>query len=440
MNPLAQQLNDTISRESPRVLEMLSGLGRAIYFPKVGILSQSAEAKQKAKTYNATIGIATENGKPMHLKVIQDKLNAYDPKDLYEYAPPAGKPELRTVWRDKMLKENPSIQGRPISLPIVTNALTHGLSIVADLFADAGDAVVLPEKNWENYELTFGIRRGAVMVEYPLYDSEGKFNAPALRDALLAQKEKGKAIVVLNFPNNPTGYTPGAEEGRSIVAAIKDAAEAGINVVVVTDDAYFGLFFEDSLHESLFGQLCGLHERILPIKVDGATKEEYVWGFRVGFITYGGGSEATLAALEQKTLGIIRATISSGPHPSQTFVLDALKSPDFEAQKAEKFAVMKARANKVKQLLDSGKYGDDWEYYPFNSGYFMCLKLKTVDAEAVRQRLLDEKYGVGAIALGSTDLRVAFSCIEEPQLEDLFDRIHQAVLDVKASGAVQAGK
>jgi aspartate/methionine/tyrosine aminotransferase len=439
MNPLAQQLNDTISRESPSIARMLSELGKAIYFPKVGILSQSAEAKQKAKLYNATIGIATEQGKPMHLQVIQDKLSAYDPKDLYEYAPPAGKPELRAIWRDKMLKENPSIAGHQISLPIVTNALTHGLSIVADLFADAGDAVVLPEKNWENYELTFGIRRGAVMVEYPLYDEQGKFNAAGLREALLAQKDKGKAIVVLNFPNNPTGYTPGAEEGRAIVAAIKDAAEAGIHIVVVTDDAYFGLFFEDSLHESLFGQLCGLHERVLPIKVDGATKEDYVWGFRVGFITYGGAPEATLAALEQKTLGIIRATISSGPHPSQTFVLDALKSPLFERQKAEKFAIMKSRANKVKQLLDSGKYGDEWEYYPFNSGYFMCLKLKTVEAEAVRQRLL-EAYGVGTIALGSTDLRVAFSCIEEPQLEDLFDRIHKAVLDVKAAGAVQAGK
>lgn len=430
MNPIAQQLNDTIAKEQPRVFEMLSDLGKAIYFPKVGILSQSAEAKQKANVYNATIGIAIENGKPMHLPVIQETLSAYEPKDLYEYAPPAGKPELRTVWRDKMLQENPSMAGKKFSLPVVTNALSHGLSIVADLFASEGDAVILPDKNWENYELTFGIRRGAVMVEYPLYDADNRFNAAGLRDALLSQKGRGKAIVLLNFPNNPTGYTPGAEEGEAIVAVLKEAADAGINVVAVTDDAYFALFFEDSMHESLFGKLCGLHERVLPVKVDGATKEEYVWGFRVGFITYGGTSEACLAALEQKTMGIIRATISSGPHPSQTFVLHALKSPDFGDQKQQKYTVMKGRANRVKQLLDSGKYGDVWGYYPFNSGYFMCLKLD-VDAEAVRQRLLSE-YGVGTIALGGTDLRVAFSCIEEDQIENLFDRIYQAVLDVKA--------
>lgn len=430
MNPLAKQLNETLEKENPHVYAMLSSLGKAIYFPKEGILSQSAEAKAKARKFNATIGTALENGQPMHLKVIQDTLSAYAPKDLYEYAPPAGKPELRAAWRKKMLEENPSLEGKTFGNPIATNALTHGLSIVADLFADAGDAVIIPDKNWENYELTFSIRRGAEMVYYPLYNEQGSFNDAGLRDAILAQKDKGKAIVVLNFPNNPTGYTPNAEEGRRIVAAIKAGAEAGVNVVAVTDDAYYGLFFEDSLRESLFGELAGLHPRVLAIKVDGATKEEYVWGFRVGFITYAGPSDAFLAALEQKTMGIIRATISSGPHPSQTFVLHALKSPEFAAQKEEKYRIMKGRANRVKAVLDSGKFADAWDYYPFNSGYFMCLKLKTVDADQLRMHLLDQ-YGVGTIALGPTDLRVAFSCIEEANVEELFNLIYQGVKDIE---------
>jgi len=430
MNPLLMRLNETIERESPEVFAMLSDLGKAIYFPKEGILSQSAEAGKKANKYNATIGIAMENGQPMHLRVIQDTLSAYAPKDIYPYAPPAGKPELRDIWRRKLLDENPSMRGKTFGTPIVTNALTHGLSIVADLFADAGDAVILPDKNWENYELTFGVRRGARLVYYPLYNADRKFNAEGLKEAVLAQKDKGKAIVILNFPNNPTGYTPGTAEADAIVDALTAGAEAGVRIVAVTDDAYFGLFFEESLHESLFGRLIDVHPRILAVKADGATKEEYVWGLRVGFITYGARSQALLDALEQKTLGIIRATISSGPHPSQTFVLHALKSPDFEAQRKQKFEIMKRRANITKQILDSGKYDDVWEYYPFNSGYFMCLKLKTVHAETLRQHLLD-KYGVGTIALGSTDLRIAFSCIEDDQLQELFDLIHQGVLDLQ---------
>lgn len=433
MHKLATELNQIIQNENPHVFEMLSDLGKQMYFPTEGILSQSAEAKNKAFKFNATIGTAIEKGKPMHLKVIQDKLSAYNPSDLYPYAPPAGKPELRKEWRKKMLVDNPALEGQTFSNPIVTNALTHGLSITADLFADKGDTLIIPDQNWENYDMVFNIRRGTTITTYPLYDENGLFNADGLREAILAQKGHGKAIVLLNFPNNPTGYTPNAQEGASIVQAILDGANAGVNVVAITDDAYFSLFFEDSLTESLFGALSNIHERVLAVKVDGATKEEYVWGFRVGFITFGNKSEALLKALEEKAIGIIRATISSGPHPSQTFLLDALKSPEFVTQRQEKFDIMKNRANKVKEVLDSSKFEDAWDYYPFNSGYFMCLKLKTTNAEQVRQVAL-EKYGVGTISLSDTDLRVAFSCIEEEEIEEMFHLIYDAVKDVEKQG------
>ncbi|TLS53467.1 aminotransferase class I/II-fold pyridoxal phosphate-dependent enzyme [Paenibacillus antri] len=430
MNPQAVQLNETLSRVAPVVHDMLSRLGLGMYFPKVGILNQSAEAKKQATTFNATIGIATEGKTPMHLGMIQETLSAYAPSDLYPYAPPEGKPELRGVWREKMLSENPSLAGKTFGKPIVTNALTHGLSIVADLFADEGDAVIMPEKNWENYELTFGVRRGANIVTFPLYNEDGLFNSEGLLASVLAQKERGKAIVVLNFPNNPTGYTPTAREADDILSAVKAGAEAGVKTVVVTDDAYFGLFFEDSLRESLFGRLIGLHPNVLPVKVDGATKEEFVWGFRVGFITFGCESPEANEALEQKTLGIIRGTVSSCSHPSQTFVLKALQHPDFEKQRDEKVAILKARANRTKQVLDAGKYDDAWDYYPFNSGYFMCLKLKTVKAESLRRHAL-EKFGVGTIALGDTDLRVAFSCLEEGDIEKLFELLYQGVKELE---------
>lgn len=273
MNPLAVQLNESIQAGSDHVYDMLSRLGKELYYPKEGILSQSAEASSRAKKYNATIGIATEGGKPMHLQVIQEKLSAYKPQDLYPYAPPAGKPDLRVAWRNKMIEETPSLQGKIFGNPIATNALTHGLSIVADLFVDDGDAVIYPDKNWENYELTFGVRRHARLVNYPLFNEQMKFNSKGLKEALLAQKDQGKAVVVLNFPNNPTGYTPGIEESKEIVAVVKEAAEAGINVVVVTDDAYFGLFFEDSIHESLFGSLTGIHPRVSRSRLMGQRRK-----------------------------------------------------------------------------------------------------------------------------------------------------------------------
>jgi aspartate/methionine/tyrosine aminotransferase len=433
MNPLAVELNDLLAQHSPHALEMLSDLGKNLFFPK-GILTQSAEAKEKAHKFNATIGIATEKGGPMYLQCIQDKLSAFDPKDIYPYAPPAGKPELRSLWREKMLRENLSQQGKHFSNPIVTNALTHGLSIVADMFVDKGDHLILPDMLWGNYNLTFGTCSGAVLRKFPTFTAAGGFDVAAFKTELKnSAEEKGKAIVLLNFPNNPSGYTPTVAEGDALVAAIKEVAESGCNIVAITDDAYFGLFYEDSLKESLFGKLANLHPRILAIKLDGATKEEFVWGFRTGFITFADGNSyenaPVMTALEKKAMGIIRARISNCPHPSQTFAIEALRSPSFLAQKEEKFQVLKGRSLKTKEVLNSGKYDSAWTYYPFNSGYFMCLKLKTVDAEKLRVHLLD-KYGVGGISIGKTDLRIAFSCIEEKDIPELFDLIYQAVQDL----------
>jgi len=429
MHELAQQLNERIRRENPHVYDLLSGLGKELYYPK-GIITQTAEAKQKAHRFNATIGIATEGDQPMYLPLLQEKLAAYSPSDLYTYAPPAGKPELRRLWREKMLEENPSLKGKTFGQPIVTNALTHGLSLVADLFMDPGDPLVLPEKLWGNYRMIFGVRRNARIVTYPFYNDQGGLNVQGMKDALLAQRDHGKAVLLLNFPNNPTGYTPTEAEAAELLKAIQEVAEAGLNLVVATDDAYFGLFYEDTLKESLFGRLIGLHPRILAVKVDGATKEEFVWGFRVGFITYGCDSADVLDALEQKTMGLIRGTISNASHPAQTFVLDALKSKDFPAQKQAKYEVLKRRALKVKQILEDERYRRVWDYYPFNSGYFMCLRLKKVDAEKLRRHMLD-KYGVGLISLGERDIRVAFSSVDEKDLPELFDLIYQGVLDLE---------
>lgn len=428
MNEIAQDLNRQIQQENSHIYDLLSELGKNLYYPK-GILTQSAEANQKAYRYNATIGIATEHNRPMFLPLIQDTLGNYDPKDLYPYAPPAGKPELRQLWREKMLKENPSLKDKLFGNPIVTNALTHGLSIVADLFIDENDPLVLPDKLWGNYNLIFGVRKGAKNITFPFFTKEGAFNTTGMKEALLSKKGHGKAILLLNFPNNPTGYTPSEQEATEIVDALREVAQQGMNLVVVSDDAYFGLFYGNSVKESLFARIANIHPRILAIKVDGATKEEYVWGFRVGFITYASEHTSILNVLENKTMGIIRGTISSAPHPSQTFVLNALRSAEFQTQKQRKFELLKNRACKVKQILEHEAYSDAWDYYPFNSGYFMCLKLKGVKAEALRVYLL-EQYGVGVISLGENDVRVAYSCVEEQELKELFDIIYQGFHDL----------
>ncbi len=436
MNSIAAELNGTITAANPRLFDMLSMMGKNLFFPK-GILSQGAEAKQKAYRMNATIGIATERGGTMFLDSVMDTIHNIPPEEVLPYAPSFGLPELRNIWKTAMIAKNPSLQGKPTSLPVVTCGITHGISTVADVWVDPGDVILLPEMMWGNYRMIFSIRRGADIVNYQTFTETGGFNTDALEKTLTqVAGQKKKIIVLLNFPHNPSGYTITAKEGERIIRTLAAAAEAGTNIIAVTDDSYFGLFYEkDILKESLFAQLCDIHPGLLAVKLDGATKENFVWGLRTGFITYGipmtGDPAPVYDALERKTAGDIRGNISNAARLSQAIVLQSMQNDHFTREKNDKFNILKSRAVKVKTVLADEKYKEAWDVYPFNSGYFMCLKLKTVDAERLRVHLLD-KYGVGLIALGKTDLRVAFSCLEEDEIQELFDTVLKGIQDLSS--------
>jgi aspartate/methionine/tyrosine aminotransferase len=434
MNPLAEQLNQTIKSAAPHVYDMLSDVGKQLFFPK-GILSQSAEAKEKASAINATIGIAKEGGRTMRFDSVMASLNNIRASQSLTYAPSFGIPALRQQWQTEMVAKNPSLAGKPVSLPVVTCGITHGIATFADVWTNPGDVIILPEMMWGNYSMIFSVRKDARIRHYELFTPAGGFNLGAFEQAVRQEAEDHRKItVVLNFPQNPSGYTVSEKEADGIVRILSDTAAAGTYVLAVTDDAYFGLFYEpETLKESLFARLCGAHPGILAVKLDGATKEYYVWGLRVGFITFGGsfdgGAAALFDALERKTAGCIRGTISNASHLSQTILLNSMLNGANPAEKRAKFDILKARAMRVKAVSKDPKYAEAWEVYPFNSGYFMCLRLKSVDAETLRVHLLD-RYGVGLISLGESNLRVAFSCLEEADVEKLFDTIYQGVKEL----------
>ena len=431
MHPLAHELNEKIRGECPVLHELLSQRGRELYFPK-GILSQSAEAKEKAHRWNATIGEATEGDGPMALASVLAHVKDISPTDAVRYAPAQGRADLRQAWRKKQLDENPSLRGKALSLPIVTHALTHGLALVGDLFVDPGDRVLIPDMLWDNYALNFETRLGGRVETFPTYDGT-RFNVPAMRAALLTGP--AKSLLILNFPNNPTGYMPTPAEVAGMREAVIAAAEAGKKLVVVCDDAYFGLIFSpEASQESPFGLLANVHPNVVSVKLDGATKELFVWGLRCGFLTIApppvANPEPLFAALERKLMGAIRASISNCTALSQAIVLAALRSPTLPAERREKFEILRARAERVREVVYQPKYARHWDVYPFNAGYFMCLRVKGVEAERLRVHLL-EKYGAGVIAMGQTDVRIAFSCLELGQIEPLFEAIAQAIAELR---------
>lgn len=424
MNPQAEELNQIIRQKSPALYEMLSERGKNIFFPKKGILGQTAEAK--GTRINATIGAAIEDdGTPMRLETIASKINL-DPSLVFPYAPSFGRPDLRARWKEMIYEKSPSLGKTEISLPVVTNALTHGISMAGYLFADAGDEVIVPDLFWGNYTLTLTNGCGANMVKFNLFKN-GKFDLEAF-EAKLNEGSPGKRILVLNFPNNPTGYTPSQKEIDGIVEVIGEAAENGNKIVCIIDDAYFGLIYEEGIaQESIFAPLANLHENVLALKLDGSTKEDYVWGFRVGFMTFAikGGDAELYSALESKTAGAIRGNISNAANISQSLMFAAYSSPEYAAQKKMKFEIMKKRFEAVKEALKEEKYKKYFRALPYNSGYFMCVKLaEGLDSEQIRQILIN-KYSIGTISLNGI-LRIAFSAVSASDIREMFEGIYKA--------------
>lgn len=431
MDSLAKELNDVIENKSKTVYELLSKKGKNIFFPKLGILAQTAEAK--SAKINATIGAAVEDdGTPMRLGCIQDLVNL-SPSKVFPYSTSYGNLELRSKWKEHILEKNKSLQTKNYSLPVVTGALTHGLSILGYLFLDQGDTVILSDLFWDNYSLLFKEAYGADLKTHLLFDQKGGFNLQDFQK-VLTSGDKGKKIVLLNFPNNPTGYTPSELEAKGIIDIILKEAKRGSKLLIICDDAYFGLIYEEGIRkESLFSDLCDLHENILVVKADGPTKEDYVWGFRVGFLTYGikNADSSLYDALIAKTAGVIRGNVSNIPNISQSILYEAYTSGKYAQEKQAKFKILKSRYEEVKKIFKiHPEYAQQFKPLSFNSGYFMCVKLRDgLDGSLIRQELL-KKYSIGVIWLSGV-IRVAFAAVSAHMLDELFENLYKTCKDFK---------
>ncbi len=427
MNELAQELNETL--KDSVVYDLLSNYGKRMYFPK-GIVAQSAQAKAKATRYNATVGQAFKQGTPLYLDEIYDVFDKdkITPGEIFTYAPGGGLPQLKELWKEDMLEKNPSLKGKSFSLPVVTGGLTQALSIILRLFLDEDDSVLLPHLFWDNYDLIIKENVNASFTTFPLYDETNQaFNVQGLKAAVDASTSK-KLVVLLNFPNNPTGYTPTNDEMDKIAKILIDAAEGGKKVLAICDDAYFGLFYEENTsRESLFAKLADAHENLFAVKGDGATKEAMVWGFRVGFITVStkGFTQDQYDAFNKKILGSIRCSVSNCSKPSQSLLVKALSNKEaYNAGKETARIEMEKRYRLIKAKLEEKADIDYIKPLAFNSGYFLSFECKG-DVEELRLYLLD-KYNIGAINIMNKVFRVAYCSVDLENLSDLLDIIYKA--------------
>ena len=128
--------------------------------------------------------------------------------------------------------------------------------------------------------------------------------------------------------------------------------------------------------------------------------------------------------------GNVRSSISNSSSIGQHLAVAAFREPSYIRQKRAKYAVLKNRYRVIRGILKTHpEYAETFEPMPFNSGYFMCVKPKGVEAEAVRRHLI-EKYSTGTIVLSGL-IRLAFSTIPAKTLPKLFANVDAAVRELQ---------
>ncbi|EGF87291.1 aminotransferase class I/II-fold pyridoxal phosphate-dependent enzyme [Gemella haemolysans] len=410
-------------------MSFFSKLGENIILPQ-DVLIQSKETAAIPGAINATIGIATSNKKAMALPSINKVITEINNSEYLPYSPTPGLPKMRELWKEKILADNPSINKDFLSLPMVTTGITQGIDIAANLFSESGDALLLPNLFWQNYAQIYTIKLGNKIYKYNQFDENNEFSITNFKETLYSIKED-KISLILNFPNNPTGYTPSDVELNSLVDVISTYAKENKNkqLIIVSDDAYFGLFFEKNHKTPTLSATYKLaeNENCLIIKLDGITKEYYSWGLRIGFITYYTKNDELRQLLLEKTQGFLRSTTSSPSNLSQQIALRLLDNKKALEEKEINDKIIEERYNELKQAISVEQLDSLVRILPFNSGYFFTIKLPSnINAHEFRLKFLNE-YKYGVYSMDDEHIRIAFSCLDKELIPELINKFKQCI-------------
>ncbi len=444
----------------------LSELGKRIFLPD-GIFYWSGRAKKEAELIG-TIGSAfgferdfVDGGgsdwMPCYLNEISE-YSSLDIKKIVPYASIGGLNETREIWKNWVIKKSQYDEitekslmdklEKLITTPIITAGITNGIFQCSSLFLNPGEFIIAPNKRWGNYDNIIEKFIDAKIKSFSFF-KEKKINLDSLELAIneLARVQD-KIIIILNFPNNPTGYVPSKEEGKEIVSLLqKQQKKHNKPTIVIVDDAYEPYVYnKDSLNRSIFYDLLQLEEDVIPIKLDGITKELLMYGGRIGFITLGLKSnwvdndqelEILKDEINNKLEGFTRATISNCNHFYQ-----ALTQKLFNENGIEKILISR---EKVKDLLQKryekinselAKIDDpNISIDPNSGGFFLFLNLNPakIKAKEFGDHLL-RKYKVGVIPIEKLDeqingIRIAYCSIDLPKIPELIKRINHALND-----------
>lgn len=282
------------------------------------------------------------------------------------YTSNAGLKELK-VEITKYIKRTQGISYDTDHEVIVTVGGSEAIDIALRAMVDPGDEVLIPQPSYVSYE-PCAILAGAKPVIIELKEeNEFRLTAQELRDAIT---DKTK-ILILPFPNNPTGAIMEKEDLEAIAEIILEK-----DIFVISDEIYAELTYKEK-HVSI-ASLPGMQERT--VLINGFSKAYAMTGWRLGYAC------APKEIMEQM-LKIHQFAIMCAPTTSQYAAVEALRNGD------EDVAMMRESYNQRRRFLMHAFKEMGLECFePYGAFYvFPSIKEFGMTSDEFANRLLQEE-------------------------------------------------
>lgn len=283
------------------------------------------------------------------------------------YTSNAGLKELR-VEIDNYLKRTQNISYNPATEIIVTVGGSEAIDIGLRAMVNAGDEVIIPQPSYVSYE-PCAILAGAKPVIIDL-KAENEFRLTA-EELINAITDKTK-ILILPFPNNPTGAIM---ERKDLEKIAKVCIEN--DIYVISDEIYGELSYKEK-HISI-ASIAGMKERT--ILINGFSKAYAMTGWRLG---YACGPKEII----EQMVKIHQYAIMCAPTTSQYSAVEALKKGDDDVK------LMRESYNQRRRFLMNAFKEMGLECFePYGAFYvFPSIKEFGMTSEEFAMKFLEEEH------------------------------------------------
>ena len=288
-------------------------------------------------------------------------------KGFTKYTPNAGLSDLRRAIC-RYLKRRFDLEYQPIGQTLVTVGGSEGLDLAFRCLLEPGDEVIIPTPSFVCYGPLVSMIHGVPVYVETKVQHEFRLTPEELKAAITPRTK----ILVLPFPNNPTGGIMHREDLEALAEVLR-----GTNIMVVSDEIYAELTYGQ--HHVSMANIPDMYERT--IVINGFSKAYSMTGWRMGYVC---GPKELIAAMTK----LHQYGIMSAPTTSQYAAIEAMEHGDRDIE------TMKQEYDGRRRFLVDGfrQLGLDC-FEPRGAFYvFPCIRSTGLSSEEFCDRFLEQEH------------------------------------------------